>query len=185
MELEEWEHLPENGVQESHFNPTGVFEVNYFTSPTAPNPVVEKKPGDAIVKEVVREEAIVPPVAIAGSDVIFQLVFEQMKESTHAAEEDGISSDSEGSDITVSYCANYVEEDEVGNEKSSSSAALIGRKKWMSRGLGVLCSIGMAAATLAILLGGNQQQFQSGGINTKRTGMGVQKSGADIKFGVN
>ncbi|EHA8586263.1 hypothetical protein COCNU_scaffold000148G000030 [Cocos nucifera] len=105
MDLEDWEFLSGNGFhssgQELCFNPTGFFDVNYFTSPSPAmqegpilrsigrhqvlaaidaDPIVEKNPDDVPVKEIV-EDCSVPPVPVAEGDVIFEIVFEELNEN--------------------------------------------------------------------------------------------------------
>uniref|UniRef100_A0A6V7QRM3 DUF6821 domain-containing protein n=1 Tax=Ananas comosus var. bracteatus TaxID=296719 RepID=A0A6V7QRM3_ANACO len=56
--MEDWELLPDNLPRESYFNPTGLFEPNYFT----PHESTQTDATEEII-----EEKIEPPIAIAGA----------------------------------------------------------------------------------------------------------------------
>ncbi|XP_010908917.1 uncharacterized protein [Elaeis guineensis] len=205
MDLEDWELLSGNGFhssgQEPCFNPTGFFDVNYFASPspamqegpilrsidrhqvlapTDPDPIVEKNRDDVLEKEIV-EDCSVPPVPVGESEVILEIVFEELKENKSNTGVIMMPQSGEGfvqfAEHNESYMAEHLEQEipkhatvgELEIEKEDfhdleikGKACLDGSSfRWRMTGLRGLCSIGMAAATFLMLVwAGNHQQKQ-------------------------
>ncbi|XP_020095569.1 uncharacterized protein LOC109715138 [Ananas comosus] len=141
--MEDWELLPDNLPRESYFNPTGLFEPNYFT----PHESTQTDTTEEIV-----EEKIEPPIAIAGGDVIFDVVFEQK-------DEDAVySGDSDECDSSESL--SFAEDNSVEEEMRPTASAFAKAQSWVLRGAGALCSFGIAAATLLVIMDGKHQKRQ-------------------------
>ncbi|XP_072951494.1 uncharacterized protein [Typha angustifolia] len=186
LNLDEWVFLPDNKssllefshdgkddfFKDSFFYPEGIIYMNYIDNyhstdkleenssptnetnqvlaPTLTEPDVDKNPDDILAKEF-KDIAVVLPEIEFAQDIVSKIFYKRMMEP-------------EFFDIEIEPQPIQLEEEEeaynLPQKYSDSEIKGIGCNlwRWGRRSIGALCSIGVAAATLSILVLGGQQQ---------------------------